>query len=57
MEVHMSTNYQAQYRSSAIQQWQTKTYGSELGCMQELARLREKYPFARVVDPQGRVVG
>jgi|MedtruStandDraft_1076414.scaffolds.fasta_scaffold02177_6 hypothetical protein len=54
--IAMSSNYQAQYKSSATQQWQTKTYGSEMGCMQELARLREKYPFARVIDPAGRVV-
>jgi len=52
----MSSNYQAQYKSSANQQWQTKTYGSEMGCMQELSRLRAKYPFARVIDPAGRVV-
>lgn len=52
----MSNNYKAQYKSAANQQWQVKQSGSEQGCMSAYLRLRDQYPFARVVDPDGRVV-
>ncbi len=51
-----SNNYKAQYKGAANQQWQTKLSGSEHGCMQALQRLREQFEFARVIDPDGRVV-
>lgn len=49
-------NFKAQYKSAANQQWQTKTSGSEMGCMQAYQTLKQKYDFARVVDSDGRVV-
>lgn len=51
-----SNGYKAQYKGASNQQWQTKTSGSEPSCMQTLERLRNDYPFARVIDPDGRVV-
>lgn len=51
-----NNSYKAQYKSASNQQWQTKTSGSEQGCMQQLIRLREQNQFARVIDPDGRVI-
>lgn len=50
------SNFKAQYKSSAGSQWQTKQSGSEMGCMQAYQQLKQKYDFARVIDPDGRVV-
>lgn len=53
----MSSNgYKAQYKTSANSTWQTKTTGTENTCLSEMTRLKEKHPFARVVDSAGRVV-
>ena len=52
-----SNGYKAQYKGSSNQSWQTKTSGSEQGCFEAAQRLRNDYPFVRVVDSDGRVVG
>lgn len=53
----MSSNgYKAQYKTSGNSSWQTKTSGTENSCLSEMNRLKDKYPFARVVDSAGRVV-
>ena len=53
----MSSNgFKAQYKTSSNSAWQTKTSGTENSCLSELTRLKDKYPFARVVDSAGRVV-
>ncbi|MND74404.1 hypothetical protein D3C80_659950 [compost metagenome] len=51
----MST-FKAQYKSAANMQWQTKQSGTEVSCMREYQNLKQKYDFARVIDPNGRVV-
>lgn len=53
----MSSNgYKAQYKTSAGGVWQTKVSGTEHTCLAEYNRLKDKHPFARVVDSNGRVV-
>lgn len=52
-----SDGYKAQYKPYATSQWQTKLTGSEVGALQEKERLQQKYPFARVVDSDDRLVG
>lgn len=52
----MSNNYKAQYKSSPGGQWQTKLSGGEHGCMASYQTLKQNYEFARVIDPNGRVV-
>lgn len=49
-------SYKAQWKNSANGAWQTKLSGTEQSCLAELSRLRDKYPFAQVVDSSGRVV-
>ncbi len=51
-----SNGFKAQYKTSAGGAWQTKTSGTEHTCLNELSRLKSNYPFARVVDSDGRVV-
>lgn len=51
----MST-FKAQYKSAANMQWQTKQSGTETSCLQTYQTLKQKYDFARVIDPDGRVV-
>ncbi len=48
--------YKAQYKTSPSSSWQTRTSGNEQSCFQVLANLRNQYPFARVIDQDGRVV-
>lgn len=52
----MSSGYKAQYKGAANQQWQTKLTGTEPSALSTMQRLREQYPFARVVDEKGNVV-
>lgn len=51
-----SGNYKAQYKSAANMQWQTKQSGTEGSCSSTYLTLKNQYPFARVIDPDGRVV-
>lgn len=51
-----SSNFKAQYKGAANQQWQTKTSGSEHGCLSAYQSLKRQYDFVRVIDPDGRVV-
>lgn len=52
----MSGSYKAQYKSAANMQWQTKQSGTEQSCSSTYLTLKNQYPFARVIDPDGRVV-
>lgn len=51
-----SNGFKAQYKTSPGASWQTKTSGTEQTCLSEYSRLKAKYPFARVVDSNDRVV-
>ena len=52
----MSSSYKAQYKSAANMQWQTKQSGTENSCLSTYQNLKNQHPFARVIDPDGRVV-
>lgn len=51
-----SNGFKAQWKPYATAQWQTKLAGTEASCLNEYTRLKDKYPFARVIDSDGRTV-
>lgn len=51
-----ANGFKAQYKTTAGGAWNTKLSGTEQSCLKEYERMKDKHPFVRVIDSDGRTV-